>query len=115
MWDPLLHEFPETVHGLRCMLAVKYLSAVADTYSPDTLGFDLLRDLICVVRARNYVEATSRYSDFNSRIQSTSSSEFRQPLFSTCCCPHCPRHQKTNVDQQAHVPKAQALSDVQKQ
>ena len=55
MWDPLLNEFPESVHGFRCMLAIKYLQSVEETYEPNTLGHDLIRDLISVVRARDCV------------------------------------------------------------
>nr|CAJ45034.1 precoat protein [Tomato yellow leaf curl virus] len=36
MWDPLLNEFPESVHGFRCMLAIKYLQSVEETYEPNT-------------------------------------------------------------------------------
>ncbi|BAC55588.1 V2 [Tomato leaf curl Java virus] len=115
MWDPLVNEFPETVHGLRCMLAVKYLQLVEATYSPDTIGYDLVRDLISVIRARNYVEASRRYSHFHSRLEGTSSSELRHTRDEPCCCPHCPRHQqKKDMDQQAHVSQAQNVQNVQK-
>nr|QIH45358.1 V2 protein [Emilia yellow vein virus] len=114
MWDPLLNEFPDTVHGFRFMLANKYLLCIADTYSPDTLGYDLIRDLISVIRARDYGEATRRYSHFHSRFEGTSTTELRQPIHSPCCCPHCPRHQKTDMDQQAHVSKAQNLQNDKK-
>ncbi|AYH63710.1 AV2 protein [Sri Lankan cassava mosaic virus] len=114
MWDPLVNEFPESVHGFRCMLAVKYLQLVEGTYSPDTLGYDLIRDLISVIRAKNYVEATSRYNHFNSRLEGSSSSELRQPIQQSCCCPHCPRHKKTSLDKQAHESEAQVVQDVQK-
>nr|QIH55675.1 V2 protein [Ageratum yellow vein China virus] len=115
MWDPLLNEFPETVHGLRCMLAVKYCQLIEQTYSPDTVGYDLIRDLISVIRARNYVETTRRYSHFHSRLEGTTPSELRHPRDEPCCCPHCPRHQqKKDMDQQAHVSEAQTVQNVQK-
>nr|CAE54967.1 AV2 protein [Sri Lankan cassava mosaic virus] len=114
MWDPLVNEFPESVHGFRCMLAVKYLQLVEGTYSPDTLGYDLIRDLISVIRAKNYVEATSRYHHFNSRLEGSSPSELRQSIQQPCCCPHCPRHKKTSLDKQAHESEAQVVQDVQK-
>nr|AND95306.1 AV2 protein [Tomato yellow leaf curl China virus] len=114
MWDPLLNEFPETVHGFRCMLAIKYLQLVENTYSPDTLGYDLIRDLILVIRARDYDEASRRYSHFHSRLEGASPAELRQPIHGSCCCPHCPRHQKTNMGQQAHVSEAHDVPDVQK-
>nr|UAY98627.1 precoat protein [Jatropha leaf curl virus] len=114
MWDPLTNEFPETVHGFRCMLAVKYLQLVEDTYSPDTLGHDLIRDLISVIRAKNYAEATSRYHHFHSRLEGSSPSELRQPIQQPCSCPHCPRHKKPGLDQQASESQAQVVQDLQK-
>nr|QBO66579.1 pre-coat [Papaya leaf curl virus] len=114
MWDPLLNEFPETVHGYRCMLAVKYLQLVEKTYSPETLALDLIRDLISVIRPRNYVEATSRYIHFPAPLEGTPSSQLGQPICDPCCCPHVPRHQSKSMGQQAHVPEAQELQDVQK-
>nr|ANW72363.1 AV2 protein [Malvastrum yellow vein Honghe virus] len=114
MWDPLLNEFPDTVHGFRCMLAIKYLQLVENTYSPDTLGYDLIRDLILVIRARDYVEASCRYRNFYSRVEGSSSSELRQSLLNPCNCPYCPRHKISNVGEPAHESKAQNVQDVQK-
>nr|AFB83441.1 pre coat protein [Cotton leaf curl Burewala virus] len=114
MWDPLLNEFPDTVHGLRCMLAVKYLQLVEKTYSPDTLGYDLIRDFTLVIRARIYVEATSRYNHFRPAFEGTPPSQLRQPICEPCCCPHCPRHQGKSMGEQAHERKAQDVQDVPK-
>nr|ARD24684.1 V2 [Watermelon chlorotic stunt virus] len=115
MWDPLLNDFPESVHGFRCMLAVKYLQAVESTYEPNTLGYELIRDLILVLRARDYGEANRRYSHFHSRFEGSSKTELRQPLHEPCSCPHCPRHkQASTMGQQAHVSKAQDVQDVSK-
>nr|QGA69842.1 precoat protein [Ocimum yellow vein virus] len=114
MWDPLENEFPETVHGFRCMLAVKYLLLVESTYEPDTLGRELIRDLIRCLRASSYNEASWRYSNFHTRFQGSSSSEFRQPVFRPCTCQHCPYFQKTNMGLSSYVQKAQDISDVQK-
>nr|UVY90107.1 pre-coat protein [Chilli leaf curl virus] len=114
MWDPLINEFAETVHGVRCMVAFKYLQLVENTYSPDSVGYDFIRDLSSVIRSRNYVEATSRYNHFHTRLEGSTSSELRQPICQPCCCPHCPRHKGKSMDQQAHGPKAQEVQDVQK-
>nr|UZH24574.1 movement protein [Chayote yellow mosaic virus] len=115
MWDPLLNEFPDSVHGFRCMLAVKYLQAVEETYEPNTLGHDLVRDLISVIRAKDYVEATRRYHHFHARLEGASKAELRQPIYQPCCCPHCPRHKQTTVmDLPAQLQKAQNVQDVQK-
>nr|WOL23790.1 V2 [Tomato yellow leaf curl virus] len=115
MWDPLLNEFPESVHGFRCMLAIKYLQSVEETYEPNTLGHDLIRDLISVVRARDYVESTGLYNHFHARLEGSPKAELRQPIQHPCCCPHCPRHkQATIMDVQAHVPKAQNIQNVSK-
>nr|QBO66512.1 pre-coat [Papaya leaf crumple virus] len=112
MWDPLLNEVPETVHGFMCMLAVKYLQLVENMYSPDTLGYDLIRDLISVIRARNYVEANSRYHHFNARLEGMPPPQLRQPICEPRCCRHCPRHKSKGLDQQAHEPKAKDVQDV---
>uniref|UniRef100_A0A3S5GRY6 Protein V2 n=1 Tax=Cotton leaf curl Multan virus TaxID=223252 RepID=A0A3S5GRY6_9GEMI len=114
MWDPLLNEFPDTVHGFRCMLSVKYLQLLSQDYSPDTLGYELIRDLICILRSRNYVEASCRYRHFYARVESTPPSQLRQPICEPCCCPHCPRHQSKSMGEQAHEQKAQDVQDVQK-
>nr|CAJ19262.1 AV2 protein [Alternanthera yellow vein virus] len=114
MWGPLLNPFPQTVHAFRCMLSVKYLQAVEDTYAPDTLGADLIRELIAVIRANNYVEACSRYDHFIKRIEGTTSAQLRQPYGSPCYCPHCPCHSKTAVVEPSHVSQAKVVPNVQK-
>nr|WJJ41896.1 precoat protein [Chilli leaf curl virus] len=114
MWDPLLYEFPETVHGFRCMLPVKYMQLLQNTYSPDTLGYDLFRDLFSVIRAKNYVQATSRYNHFHARLEGTPPSQLRQPLCQPCCCPHCPRHKGQSMGEQAPEQEAEDVQDVQK-
>nr|AIY31191.1 AV2 protein [Tomato yellow leaf curl virus] len=115
MWDPLLNEFPESLHGFRCKLAIKYSQSVQETYQRNTLGHDLFRDLICVVRARDYVEATRRYNHFHARPEGSAKAEVRQPIQQPCCCPHSPRHkQATNMDVQALVPEAQSIQNVSK-
>nr|UFP62924.1 AV2 [African cassava mosaic virus] len=113
MWDPLVNEFPEEVTGHQSMQAIKYLQNLEDTYGPNTLGHDLVRELVSVIRARNYVEATRRYHHFNSRLQGPSKAELRQPIQEPCYCTHCPRHKsKTGLDEQAHVQKAHDVQDV---
>ncbi|CCF12086.1 AV2 protein (MP) [Cassava mosaic Madagascar virus] len=115
MWDPLLNEFPDSVHGFRCMLAIKYLQAVEVTYESNTLGRDLIRDLISVIRARDYVEASRRYNNCHSRLEGASEAELRQPIQQPCCCPHCPRHKQVQImEVQTHVSEAQDVQDVQK-
>nr|AIY31209.1 AV2 protein [Tomato yellow leaf curl virus] len=115
MWDPLLNEFPESVHGYRCMLANKYFQSVEETYEANTLGHDIIRDLISVVRARDYVEATRRYNHFHARLEGSRKAELRQPIQQACCCPHSPTHkQATKMDVQAHVPEAQNIQNVSK-
>nr|ACN51278.1 AV2 [Bhendi yellow vein mosaic virus] len=114
MWDPLLNEFPDTVHGFRCMLSVKYLQFLSQDYSPDTLGYELIRDLICILRSRNYVEASCRYRHFYARVESTPAFELRQPIHQPCCCSHFPRHKTTGMDKQAYEQETQNVPDVQK-
>nr|AIL92574.1 pre-coat protein [Clerodendron yellow mosaic virus] len=114
MWDPIVNDLPETVHGFRSMLAIKYLQAVENTYSPDTLGYDLVRDLISVLRARNYVEATRRYHNFHARFLVRDRRPIEKPICQPCHCPHCGRHKKTGLGQQAHEQEAQMVSNLQK-
>nr|AIY31197.1 AV2 protein [Tomato yellow leaf curl virus] len=115
MWDPLLNEFPESVHGFRCMLAIKYLQSVEETYEPNTFGHDLIRDLTSVERARDYVEATRRHNHFHARLEGSPKADLRQPIHQRCCCRNCPRHkQATMLDVQAHVPQAQNIQNVSK-
>nr|AGH27791.1 AV2 protein [Tomato yellow leaf curl virus] len=115
MWDPLLNEFPQSVRGFRCMLAIKYLQSVEETYERNTLGHDLIRDLISVVRARDYVEATRRYNHIHARLEGSPKAELRQPIQQPCCCRHCPRHkQATIMDVQAHIPETQNIQNVSK-
>nr|AFB81523.1 pre coat protein [Cotton leaf curl Rajasthan virus] len=114
MWDPLLNEFPDTVHGFRCMLSVKYLQLFSQDYSPDTFGYDLIRVFICIFRSRNYVEASCRYRHFYARVESTPAFEFRQPFHQPWWCPLCPRHKTTGMDKQAFKQEAQDVQDVQK-
>ncbi|ALJ03315.1 pre-coat protein [Vinca leaf curl virus] len=114
MWDPLLNEFPETVQGFWSMLAVIYLQLVENTYSGDTLGYDLISHLIAVIRARNYVEATSRYNQNHARIDGTLPSLLRQLICESCCCRDCPRHQSFCIGVQVHEQRAEDVQDLQK-
>nr|WDE41078.1 pre coat protein [Papaya leaf curl Karnataka virus] len=114
MPDPLVNELPETVHGFRCMLAVKYQQLVEKSYVLDTLGRDLIRELISVIRARNYVEVSSRNNHLHVRFEGTPSSQLCHPIFEPCCCPHCPGRQSKGMGQQTHVPEALDVQDVQK-
>nr|WBU87216.1 pre-coat protein [Papaya leaf curl Haveri virus] len=112
MWDPLVHELLENVLGLRCMLAVQYLQQIENTYSPVALGYDLIRGVISVIRAKNYVQATSRYNHFNARIEGTPPSQLRQPLCHTRCCPRGPRLKGRGMAEQAHGQQAPNVQDV---
>ncbi|AJM13610.1 movement protein [Asystasia mosaic Madagascar virus] len=109
MWDPLCNDFPSTVHGFRCMLATKYLLEIEKTYEPNCVGQLFIRDLISVVRAPNYVEATRRYNHFHTRFKGTTSSQLRQPA---CSCILCPHHQKAGMGEQADVSQAQNVPHV---
>nr|UQT67971.1 precoat protein [Sida yellow vein Madurai virus]UZN46553.1 precoat protein [Sida yellow vein Madurai virus] len=112
MWDPLENEFPETVHGFRSMLAVKYMQEIAKSYEPSTLGFEYVRDLISVLRCKDYVQASCKYGVFLSNFFRASKAELRQSSPINCCCPYCPRHKEKKMDQQAHESKAQILQNV---
>ncbi|ACJ03808.1 AV2 protein [Mesta yellow vein mosaic virus-[India:Bongaon:leaf curl:2007]] len=110
----LLKDSPETVHGFRCIFAINFFQQLSEEYSPDTVGYDQIRDLISILRPRIYVEASCRYRHFYPRVEGASSTELRQPLCNPCSCPHCPRHKVSYVGEQAHVSEAQNVQDVQK-
>nr|UYW62006.1 precoat protein [East African cassava mosaic virus] len=112
MWDPLVNDFPETVHGFRSMLAVKYPLHLEQECDRGTVGAEHKRNPIGALRCKNYVEATRRYHQFNSRLQGSEKAELRQPIHEPCYCPHCPRHQKQNVEEQAHVSETHDVQDV---
>nr|WOL23766.1 V2 [Tomato yellow leaf curl virus] len=115
MWDPLLNEFPESVHGFRCMLDIKYFQSAKETYEHHTSRHYLSGYFISVVRARDYVEAARRYTLLHPRLEGSPKAIRRPPMQHPCCCPHCPRHkQATIMDVQAHVPKAQNIQNVSK-
>nr|ANJ77861.1 V2 [Tomato leaf curl Philippines virus] len=114
MWDPLVHPFPESLHGFRCMLAIKYLQSLQNKYSPDTIGHEFLKDFICILRSKNYAEAFNRYSNVVANVYNTSEAQLRESVQSPCICPHCPRHvlQAKVMDLQAHVSEAQDIQNV---
>nr|QHG11689.1 pre-coat protein [Squash leaf curl China virus] len=112
MWDPLLDEFPESGHGLRWMVTGKYLPEKEKNYSPEPVGYDLVRNLVLVLRAKNYGEATSRYHHFTARIEGPPTSPLRQALWSSCGGPLCPRHKNKGLDQQADEQKTQNVQNV---
>ncbi|ADO40703.1 precoat protein [Bhendi yellow vein India virus [India:Thadagan:OY156:2006]] len=114
MWDPLLNEFPDVLHALRCRLSAKYSLLLSQEYAPDTHGYDLIRDLICIVRSRNYVEASCRSRHLYARVESRQAYQIRQPIHQPCCCPHCPRHKTTGMDKQAYEQETQNVPDAQK-
>ncbi|ACO83247.1 V2 [Tomato leaf curl Sulawesi virus] len=111
MWDPLIHPFPDTLHGFRCMLAIKYLQSFECKYSPDTVGREFIRDLICILRCKNYAEAFHRYSVVTANVYNTPEAKLRESVQSPCSCPHCPRHviQKTCLDRSSNVSETQIL------
>ncbi|AHA82272.1 AV2 [Tomato leaf curl New Delhi virus 4] len=111
MRDPLLLAFPERVHGVRSMLVEKPLQEMEDHYSPDTVGYDFIRDLILVLRAKNYEEPTSRYHHIKAPIEGIQICQVRQPQRSECSGPHCPRHRSKGLDQQAYEQKTQNIQN----
>nr|ALQ10791.1 AV2 [West African Asystasia virus 1] len=109
MWDPLVNSFPPTIHGFRCMLALKYLLLLENNYEDNSVGQVYIRELISVLRAGDYVEATRRYNHFHTRFKGTTSSQLRQPA---CSCILCPHHQKAGMGEQADVSQAQNVPHV---
>nr|AAX39364.1 AV2 [East African cassava mosaic virus] len=113
MWDPLLNDFPETVHGFRSMLAVKYLLHLEQEYDRGTVGAEYIRDLIVFYGVRDYVEATRRYNNLNTRIQGAEEAELRQSI-RTVLLPPLSASPEAKYGQQAHVSEAQDVQNVSK-
>ncbi|BAA33157.1 1R2a [Mungbean yellow mosaic virus] len=60
MWDPLVNDFPKSLHGFRCMLAIKYLQYIQANYPSNSLGYVYLTELIQVLRIRKHAKAELR-------------------------------------------------------
>nr|AFS32145.1 pre-coat protein [Dolichos yellow mosaic virus]QPN02344.1 movement protein [Dolichos yellow mosaic virus] len=83
MWDPLVNDFPDTLHGLRCMLAVKFVQELLETYPRDSNGRILLEELIQVLRCKSYAKAQFRYGVFFSKAHNTSKGNLRRSVRNT--------------------------------
>ncbi|AAP23240.1 pre-coat protein [Mungbean yellow mosaic India virus - [Akola]] len=113
MWDPLLNDFPKSVHGFRCMLAIKYLQQVQESYPSNSLGFSYLTGLIQVLRIRNHAKADLRYCLLYPDIECTEEIELRYPAYAPCLCGRCPyQHEKEALDQPSHVEETSVLPTV---
>nr|WLD47581.1 pre-coat protein [Rhynchosia yellow mosaic virus] len=113
MWDPLLNDFPLSLHGLRCMLAIKYLHAVQEGYPPHSLGYLFLQELVRIVRCRDHAKAELRYGILKSDVISAEKTDFRQPPVPSCSCFTCPHHgQKKGMGQSPDESEAPLLSVV---
>ncbi|QKQ15089.1 AV2 [Calystegia hederacea geminiviridae] len=94
LWDPLTHPFPQTLHGFRCMLSLKYMSLIRDKYEPGTLGHELAVLLIRSLRSKNYVRSNSSYEEVCALLEETSggsSPKLHDRYRPVCgeCCPAC--------------------------
>nr|QHD57840.1 precoat protein [Horsegram yellow mosaic virus]QPK40951.1 precoat protein [Horsegram yellow mosaic virus] len=113
MWDPLLNDFPKTVHGFRCMLAIKYLQQVQENYPTNSVGFLYITELIQVLRIRKHAKAELRYRLLYPGIQCSSETDLRHPPGATCFCGRCPYHnEKKALDQPPHVEETSVLPTV---
>nr|BDQ69142.1 movement protein [East African cassava mosaic Cameroon virus] len=119
MWNPLVNDFPETVHGFRSMLAVKYLLHLEQEYeSRYCRGLKYIRDLNRGgYGCKKFMAKPTREKLKNSQHPVSKGGggvNFTQPIHEPCGGPYCPRHQKQNMGQQAHVSEAQDVQDVSK-
>nr|QQL11598.1 pre-coat protein [Mungbean yellow mosaic India virus] len=113
MWDPLLNDFPESLHGFRCMLAIKYLQQVQENYPSNSLGFLYLTGLIQVLRIRNHAKAELRYRLLYPDVERTEEIKLRYPARAACVCGRCPcQRQKEELDQPPHVEETSVLPTV---
>nr|BAU36992.1 movement protein [Mungbean yellow mosaic India virus] len=113
MWDPLLNDFPNSLHGFRCMLAIKYLQQVQENYPSNSRGFMYLTGLIQILRIRNHAKAGLRYSLLYPDIECTEEIELRNPAPAPCICGRCPyQPEKKALDQPTHVEETSVLPTV---
>nr|ABD60094.1 pre-coat protein [Mungbean yellow mosaic virus] len=113
MWDPLLNDFPESLHGFRCMLAIKYLQQVQENYPSNSLGFLYLTGLIQVLRIRNHAQADLRYGLLYPDIECTEKIKLRYPARAACVSGRCPyQHEEKTLDQPPHVEETSVLPTV---
>nr|AOF45945.1 movement protein [Mungbean yellow mosaic India virus] len=113
MWDPLLNDFPEPLHGFRSMLAIKYLQQVQENYPSNSLGFLYLTGLIQVLRIRNHAQADLRYSLLYPDIDTHGGDKLRYPARAACVCGRCPlQHEEETLDQPPHVEETSVLPTV---
>nr|QCT23846.1 AV2 [Sweet potato leaf curl Hubei virus] len=92
LWDPLNHPFPQTLHGFRCMLSLKYMSLIRDKYEPGTLGHELAVLLIQALRGKNYVRSNSRYEEVCALLEETTGSSAAKlhDRYRPVCGERCP-------------------------
>nr|QHD57723.1 precoat protein [Mungbean yellow mosaic virus]QHD57729.1 precoat protein [Mungbean yellow mosaic virus]UVJ68679.1 pre-coat protein [Mungbean yellow mosaic virus]UYO78265.1 AV2 [Mungbean yellow mosaic virus]WJJ67068.1 pre-coat protein [Mungbean yellow mosaic virus] len=111
MWDPLVNDFPKSLHGFRCMLAIKYLQYIQENYPSNSLGYVYLTELIQVLRIRKHAKAELRYRLLYPDVECAEEADLRHPAFLTCHCGKCPcQREKEEVDQPTHVEETEVLS-----
>nr|WNB50950.1 pre-coat protein [Mungbean yellow mosaic India virus] len=113
MWVPLLNDFPFSVHGFRCLLAIKYLQRFQEIFPSYSLGFLYLTGLIQELRFRNHAKGDLQsgllYPDF----KCTEEMEFQYPAPVACFCGRCAyQHEKKTLDQPSHVEDTSVLPSV---
>ncbi|KAK8652862.1 hypothetical protein V6N13_126885 [Hibiscus sabdariffa] len=89
MFDPLENELPATVHGIRCMLAVKYISEIQQKYSPESLGWILCLQLKRIIRCSDYFKANRRLGEFLRDKESHTASDLHARVACSACQCSC--------------------------
>nr|UDD75320.1 pre-coat protein [Mungbean yellow mosaic virus]UTQ10594.1 precoat protein [Mungbean yellow mosaic India virus] len=113
MWDPLVNDFPKSLHGFRCMLAIKYLQYIQENYPSNSLGYLYLTELIQVLRIRKHAKAELRYRLLYPDVECAEETDLRHPAHAPCLCGRCPyQHEKKTMDQPSHVEETPVLPTV---
>nr|QBQ95429.1 pre-coat prtein [Mungbean yellow mosaic virus] len=111
MWDPLVNDFRKSLHGFRCMLAIKYLQYIQANFPSTSLGLLYLNELIQVLRIRKHAKVEIRSLLLYPDVDCAEETDLRHPAVVTCICGKCPSQwQKEEVDQPTNVEETEVVS-----
>nr|AGK24650.1 V2 [Soybean chlorotic blotch virus] len=111
MWNPLVEPLPCTPHGLRCVLALKFLKLFEETHELSATEISQLSLLKSVIHARKYHEAKRRYRNFYTFVEGSEEVELRQSTCHAHCHPQV--QQEEGLGEPAHVSEAHDVQDVE--
>nr|BAD90874.1 putative V2 protein [Pepper yellow leaf curl Indonesia virus] len=110
MWDPLVHPFPNYT-GFDACWRSSICKASRLRILLIRLEVNCVKDLICLLRCKNYAESFHRYSVVVANVYNTPETKLRESVQSPCCCPHCPSDvlQTKSMGKSAYVSETEIL------